>query len=377
MRTRIIGTISLFSFLTLAPVACSPDLPPVMKAVPAGTDVVGSIDAKTSLDYIKNTLPKIVPAKLKDKIPSFADLTKQAMMLAGLDMEKLTTLHFFGDMQGKSWTLVAQGLSAQGLKGKASGKYKATDYYKILGGPVYAELKGLGLVVSADETALKKVIDTFHGDSKRLVDTDKGKLIRDMLKIHKDMDLLRIYILTGKLPELPMAGPMNIEGGGIFMDLDKGAALTILTDKAGADKIAQAVGIGLMTAQAALMMGGGKDMPVALDADTKKVFTEFLGKVKTAKKQAGVTISYQGDLKPIIEKTLSLGAKLFAQRPIPMPAVEPKELKKDQAANPQEAKAAKDTKASPETKDKDKAGDKDKAVPSRPKTQENKANSAK
>lgn len=346
MSLKTIRALALLVTIGLASFACSPDLPPVMKAVPAGTDVVGSIDAKASLAYVKKTLPKIVPAELKGKIPSFTELAKQAMLLAGIDIDKLTTIHFFGDMKGSAWTVVAEGISAQGIKGKASGKYKGSDIYKVLGGPVYAELKGLGLVVAINDVVLKKVIDTFRGDAKRLADTDQGKLMKDMLKIHKDMDLVRLYVLTGKLPELPMGGPMKIDGGGLFVDLDTGGAITVLTDKAGADKIAQAVGVGLMAAQAGLMMGGGKDMPVALNDKAKKVFTNFLGKVKTAKKQSGVTISYQGDLKPLIEQTLALGAKAWASRPVPMPAVDAAPRMKDQVKKtPEDSPTATEKKA--------------------------------
>ncbi len=348
MSIRIIRTSVLFATLAFVSFACNPKLPPVMKAVPDGTDVIGSIDAKASLGYIKKTLPKIVPAELKDKIPNVTELAKQAMTIAGVDIEKLTVIHFFGDISANTWTVVAQGLSAQGLKGKVSGKYKGSDIYSAFGGPVYTELKGLGLALAANDTLLKKVIDTFNGDSKRLADTEKGKMLKNMLKVHKDMDLVRLYVLTGKLPKMPMGMSMKIDGGGLFVDLDKGAAITVLTDKAGSDKIAQVVGMGLMAAQAGLMMGGSKDIPVKLDEEAKNVFTNFLGKVKTAKKESGVTISFQGDLKPIIEKVLTIGAEAYAKRPIPMPAVEPVSSNKDQ---PKKAPAKDESKESPKNKD--------------------------
>ncbi len=299
--------------LALSALACTKDLPGAMKAAPADVDLVGSLDAKATLAYVKQAMPQLVPAGMKDQVPDLEMLAKQAMQVAGIDISKLTTVHFYGYLgKGEKGAFLAEGLTAQGLNGQKAGEHKGAPIYKAMGKVPFAELKGLGVVVASDEAMLKKVIDTFKGDAKRLADTDKGKLLAELMKEHKDMDMIRLYLLTGKVPG-GQAVPFKMDGGGMFFDVDTGAAMTLLTDKAGADNIAQKVGMGLMAAQAGLMMGGGDDMPFKLDKETKSALSSFIGKIKTAKKDKSVTVSYKGDLKPLIAAVAGLGFQAYQQ----------------------------------------------------------------
>lgn len=310
--TSRFGIPMLFALLlALTSLACSKDLPGAMKAVPADADMVGSLDAKAALAYVKQTMPKLVPEGMKDQVPNIEMLTQQAMQLAGIDISKLTWLHFFGYLgPGERGAVLAEGMSGEGLKGEKAGEHKGVALYKAMGEVPYAELKGLGLVVANDEAMLKKVIDTFKGDADRLADSERGKMMAELMKEHKDMDLFRVYMLTGKMPG-GQAVPFKMDGGGIFFDVDTGAAVTILTDKEGADGIAQKVGMGLMALQAGLMMGGGADMPIKLDKETQSSLSSFIGNIKTAKKEKSVTLSYKGDLKPLISKVAGLGLNAY------------------------------------------------------------------
>jgi len=332
----------LFALLVaLSALACSKQLPDAMKAVPADVDVVASLDAKTALAYVKQTMPKLIPAGMKDQVPDIEMLTRQAMQLVGIDLSKLTWLHFYGylgkDEQG---AVLAEGLSAEGLKGEKTGEYKGVTLYKAVGKVPYAELKGLGVVAASDDAQLKKVIDAFKGDVDRLADSDRGKLMAELMKEHKDMDLFRVYVLTSKLPG-GQAVPFKMDGGGIFFDVDTGAAVTVLSDKEGVDNIAQKVGMGLMAVQAGLMMGGGQDMPVKIDKETQSSLSSFIGNIKTAKKEKSVTISYKGDLKPLIAKMAGLGfdayqKEMSAEAAAPAPAKFPAPTDQPSPAAPAE-----------------------------------------
>ncbi len=316
--------------LALSALACSKDLPGAMKAVPADADVVGSLDAKAALAYVKKILPRVVPAGMKDQIPSFEMLAKQAVQMAGIDISRLTRVHFFAYVGAEDkMALIAEGLGVAGLKGEKKGEHKGVALHDIAGEIRYAQIEKLGTVFAQSDAMLKKVIDTYKGDAKGLGGTERGKMLVELMKVHEDMDLLRVYVLTGELPADAMGALFKINGGGMFLDLDKGLAVTVLSDKEGVDKIAQAVSVGLLTLQTGLMMGGGEDMPIELDKETKNAISGFLGKIKTAKKGDRVTISYKGDLKPLVEKVAMLGAEAYQKEtaaapmaPMPTTAVD-------------------------------------------------------
>jgi hypothetical protein len=307
MSARFRLTIPCLCLLALSALACSKDLPGALKAMPADADVYGTLDAKATISHVKALLPKLLPGELKEQVPSFEMITKQAMQLAGIDISKLTTVHFFGKMEDNSqMVLVAEGLTAQGIKGQKKADHNGLAIYEIMGRMRYAELPKLGLAFAQNDTVLKKIIDTYKGDAKGLGSTDKAKLLLELMKAHEDMDLARFYVLSGKMPADAMVPPVKVNGGAMFFDLDTGAAVVVLSDKAGVDKLDSTLGIGLMAVQAGLMMGGA-DMPVKIDKETKTALQTLIGKIKRKKKVDRLTVSYKGDLKPLVKKMASLG----------------------------------------------------------------------
>jgi hypothetical protein len=307
MSARFRLTIPCLCLLALSALACSKDLPGALKAVPADADVYATLDAKATISHVKALLPKLLPGDLKDQVPSFEALAQQAMQLAGLDISKLTYVHFFGKMGDNSqMVLLAEGLTAQGIKGQKKAEHNGLAIYEIMDRVRYAELPKLGLAFAPNETVLKKVIDTFKGDAKGLESTDKAKLLLDLMKAHEDMDLARFYVLSGKMP--PGVAPLvKANGGAMFFDLDTGAAMVVLADKANVDKMDSSLGMGLMAIQAGLMMGGGADMPVKIDKETKTALQTLIGKIKRKKKADRLTVSFKGDLKPLVKKIAALG----------------------------------------------------------------------
>jgi hypothetical protein len=291
--------------------ACSKDVPPGLKAVPADTDVVASVDARALITFGKNVMQKVVPGDMKDQIPTFEALTQQAMQLAGFELHKLTRLTAMGSLsRPNDLALIAEGLTAADVKGEKRGEHQGLALYQVSSlGITYVELPGLGLVTSENEAMLKKVVDTFQGKQKGIRDTERGKVLERLLGAHKELDQVRVYLLTGALPDM---GPIKIkmEGGGFFMHLDKGAVAMLLSDKAGASDVASKANMGLMATQAALAMGGGKDMGIDLDKESQKTLTDALGKLRVQHQEDTVALSFTGDLKPLVEKAMALGIKV-------------------------------------------------------------------
>ena len=119
MLRRISLPILLVTVVALSLCACSKDLPGFMKAVPADADVVGSLDAQATLAYVKKAVPKLVPAGMKDQIPTLEVLTKQAMQMSGVDINKLTRIHFIGYVKSNDkMAIIAEGLTTKTMTGK-------------------------------------------------------------------------------------------------------------------------------------------------------------------------------------------------------------------------------------------------------------------
>jgi len=306
IRIALVGCLALG--LALAP-ACTKDVPPGLKAVPADTDVVASVDAQALFAFAKQVAGKAVPADMKDQIPTYETLAKQAMQLAGIDLSKITRVTALGSLKSPDdVALIVEGLTATSVKGEKKGEHQGLAIHQVPGvGLSFAELPGLGVVASENEAMVRKVVDTFQGKAPGIHGTERGKVLERLLEAHKDYDQVRAYLLSGSLPDLPI--PVKVQGAGFFMHLDRGAAGVLLSDKQGAGDIASKVNLGLMTVQAALAMGGGKDMGVELDKDTVKTISDVLGKLRTEHKDDSVALNYPGDLKPLLEKAVALGIR--------------------------------------------------------------------
>ncbi|MBW1807704.1 MAG: hypothetical protein JRJ87_05870 [Deltaproteobacteria bacterium] len=312
-KTFLSVMIAILSISLLSGCSKKKKVPESMAPVPADADVVATLDAKAIIDYAKKTLPKFIPAEMKDEIPNIEMLAQQLMQMAGIDLSKLGQITFIGYAGSEDkMAFIAEGVSTKGLKGEKKGEHNGVTLYSMPDAINYAELSGRGMIGAPSMEMLKKVIDTNAGKSKRLADSDRAALFSELAGIETGLNQVRFYLLTGDFPEMGPS-PVTLKGGGFFIHLDKGLSLTIVSDKDGADELKRQLDIGMMGVQMALAMPEGGDMglPVKLDAETKKLITDFLGKIKTDKSGSTISISYSGDLKPIIEKAIAMGVDQF------------------------------------------------------------------
>jgi len=302
---------------------CSKKLPDVAKAVPADADLVASLDAKTTLAYARRAVTKAVPAEHKDKVPGVEMIMKKAAEMIGIDLDKLGKVTYIGWLGSRDqMAFIAEGVDAKSLKGEKKGAHNGIDIYaaKMVH---YAQLDKLGLLAAPSDTVLKKVLDAYAGKAKRVADTDRADILEKLLAVEKDHDQLRVYVLTGKMPdELPL--PYKIKGGGFFLHVDRGATATVVAEQNDAKELKNKIDMSMMVVQAVLATGG-KDLglPVELDPATQKSVIDVLKNLKTNQKGEIVTIGYKGDLKPIIDKAIALGIEQAFQKDTAIPPPPP------------------------------------------------------
>jgi hypothetical protein len=336
-KTLLSALLVVLSISLLAGCSKKKKVPENMAPVPADADVVATLDAKAIIDYAKKTLPKFIPADMKDQIPSLEMLTQQLLQMSGIDLSKLGQIMFIGYAGAEDkMAFIAEGVSPKGLKGEKKGEHNGVALYSMPDAINYAEITGRGMVGAPNMDMLKKVIDTNAGKGKRLADGDRAAIFSELAGIETGLNQARFYLLTGSFPGA-MPSPVTIKGGGFFLHLDKGLSLTIISDSDGADEFKRQLDMGMMGLQMAMAMPEGGDMglPVKLDAETKKLITDFLSKIKTDKSGSTVSIAYSGDLKPIIEKAIAMGIEQFkdAGSGFGMPIGE-KAMKVDAAVEP-------------------------------------------
>ena len=288
---------------------CSKKLPDIAKAVPADADIVATLDAKKTLAYARQAITKAVPAEHQDKVPAVEMILKKAVEMIGIDLDKLGKVTYIGWLGSQEqMAFIAEGVDAKSLKGQKKGAHNGIDIYaaEIVH---YAQLPGLGTLAAPSDTMLKKVLDTYAGKAKRIADTDRADVFEKLLEIEKDHDQLRLYVLTGKIPgDMPI--PYKIKGGGFFLHVDRGATATVVAEQNDAKEIKNKIDMGMLVIQMALA-AGGQDMglPVEIDQATQKSIVDMLKNIKTRQKGEIVTIGYQGDLKPLIDKAIALGLR--------------------------------------------------------------------
>jgi len=323
MRKFTFGmVVGLLGISLLAGCSKKAEVPAGMSAIPADADIVGTLDAKAVVAYAKRALPKLVPAEMKAQVPSIQQMTEQVLMMAGVDLNKLDKITFVGYAGSKDkMAFIVDGIDLASLKGKKTGDYNGTALYAIPNAIHYAALKGKGIAGAPNEEMLKKLIDVNSGKAKSLADSERGKLLSQLAGVETDLDQLRVYVLTGEFPGMPPT-PMKMNGGGFFMHLDKGLAGTVVSDKDGAADLKGKLDMGLMGVKMAMSMPeGGAGLPIKLDKDTKGVITNLLNKITTDQSGANVSVSYHGDLKPLIEKAVAVGIKQMKAESAPPTAI--------------------------------------------------------
>jgi hypothetical protein len=300
---------------------CSKKLPEVAKAVPADADIVATLDAKSTIAYARQAITKAVPDEHKAKVPLFEMMAKKAVEMIGIDLDKLGRVTYIGWLGSQEqMAFIAEGVDAKSLKGQKKGEHNGIPVYAAEM-VHYAQLPKLGVLAAPTDTMLKKVLDAHAGKSKRIADSDRADVFEKLCEVEKDLDQLRMYLLTGKIPgEMP--APYKLKGGGFFMHVDKGATGTVVAEQKDAKDLKSKIDMGMMFVQMAL--AGGEDLGwgVELDQATQKTFVDVVKNLKTRQQGEVVTVGYRGDLKPLIDKAIALGMEQFIrQEPSPEPPV--------------------------------------------------------
>jgi hypothetical protein len=298
---------------------CSKKLPEIAKVVPADADIVATLDAKKTLAYARQAIAKAVPAEHRDKVPAVETLLKKAAEMIGIDLDKLGRVTYIGWLGSQEqMAFIADGVDVKSLKGQKQGTHNGVDIYAAEM-VHYAQLPKLGVLAAPTDAMLKKVLDAHSGKAKRIADTDRAEVFKKLLDVEKDLDQLRMYLLTGKIPG-GMPVPYKLNGGGFFLHVDRGVTGTLVAEQKDAQELKSKIDMGMLIAQVALA-AGGKDMglPVELDPATQKAVIDMLKNIKTRQKGEIVTVGYRGDLKPLIGKAIALGVQEFVRQEVPPP----------------------------------------------------------
>lgn len=311
---------------------CSKKMPEAIRAVPSDADVVAQVEVQKLWSYLKTAMPKLLPKGLKSQIPPVETWAQQALQATGVDLNQLGQVTLIGYLGSQDkMAAIFHKFSASGLKGEKKGEINGLTTYSMFDRMRYAEVPNLGLVVSTNEEVLKSVIDTFQGKTSGLSGTDKAKLVERFSQIDKDLDEIRLYFLSGKMPGIERA-PFAVKGGSLALNLDKGLNLTVSSDESGATQIKSQADIGLMALKTALALGKGDSMPIKLDDATKKQVMEVLNGINTKQDKDLVCFAYRGAIKPLLEKIIGLGMQSYAERATPesTPPDEPAEGEDEQ-----------------------------------------------
>ncbi len=302
---------------------CSEKLPARFAAIPADADVVVSLEIPPLLAFSKEVLAQAVPAEMRDKIPSLELLAKQAMQLAGVNLDSISRVTVIGYLHSQErMAIIAEGLNSAGLKGEKKSERAGIAIHAIGERIFYAGLSGLGVAFAPDPEVLGQVIDAFAGKQKNLTDGDTGKILRSLSKQESDKDQIRAYFANGKLA----AGnpQFSIQGAGVFFHLERGVSAVILSDSASVTRMKQGLDLAMMAFQTSLAFGGAKDNPLGLDAKATQRLGELLRKVSSRQDGDRLVISFGGDLRPIAKEAVGLLLEAFkpaeeeaAPRPAP------------------------------------------------------------
>jgi hypothetical protein len=135
------------------------------------------------------------------------------------------------------------------------------------------------------------------------------------------------------------------------LHLDKGVAGVVVSDESGAGQVKMGLDALRMGLQASLATGGKMmNLPIELDADSKKFIGDLIKNIDTKQSGELVSIAYRGDLKPLIEKAVAMGFReMGSQQAIAKDNLE--ELKKaaEEQGAKEEATAAKASASPPPT----------------------------
>ena len=169
------------SLLLLAGCSKKAGAPGEFSMVPADADIVGVLDAKSVMDYVKGVAPKLVPAELKDQIPPIETLLQQAMQMTGIDLNKLGRVIFVGYAgSDEKMAFFAEGIEANGIAGYAKDLDDAKKNPRVAGNPLIVKAKApkkegsCDIVLSSEEAKkLKSRKDlSFLGYGRVMIVTD-------------------------------------------------------------------------------------------------------------------------------------------------------------------------------------------------------------
>jgi len=153
---------------------------------------------------------------------------------------------------------------------------------------------------------LKKVLDTSAGRQKRLTDGDRAAVLKELAGQNADLNQLRIYVLSGNLPGTPP--DVKMRGGSLLLHLEKGVSGNLLSDEKSAVDMKNKLDMGLMAARLAFSMPQQQSgMQLSLDEESQKAIGEVLNKLESKVQGGTLSVSYRGNLKPLIEKAVAMG----------------------------------------------------------------------
>jgi len=308
MKRVILASILIVPVLLSLACSRKVQVPAEFSAVPADADIVGTLDAKAFLDYFKEALPRLAPPEMKDKIPSIQALVEQALKVSGIDISQLKNIIFIGYAGSEDkMALLAEGVKLSKLEGATEEDYQGVKVQSLPQASSYlAQLKTDWIVMAPSSEMLKKVLDTSAGRQKRLTDGDRAAVLKELAGQNADLNQLRIYVLSGNLPGTPP--DVKMRGGSLLLHLEKGVSGNLLSDEKSAVDMKNKLDMGLMAARLAFSMPQQQSgMQLSLDEESQKAIGEVLNKLESKVQGGTLSVSYRGNLKPLIEKAVAMG----------------------------------------------------------------------
>jgi hypothetical protein len=310
MRKVAVASIWVASVLWASACSRKAQVPAEFSAVPADADIVGTMDAKALLDYLKEALPRLVPPEMKDKIPSIQSLVEQALKVSGVDISQLKNVVFIGYAgSGDKMALLAEGVKLGKLEGSTEEDYQGVKVQSLPQASSYlAQFKTNWLVMAPSSDMVKKVLDTATGRQKPLADGERASLLKELAGQNADLNQVRIYLLSGNLPGTPPE--VKMRGASLLLHLEKGVSGNLLSDEKSAMDLKNKLDMGLMAARLAFSMPQKQSgMQISLDEESQKAIGEVLNKLESKVQGGTLSVNYRGSLKPLIEKAVAMGIK--------------------------------------------------------------------
>ncbi len=222
------------------------------QAIPEGMTFVAEIDVQSALGFAK-TLRAAMPKEAQANVPPMDEGIELLQTTMGVDVSKMKQIVIAGKLEDKDPSTnmigVIQGMTAESLKGGT--KFKEIEGKQVFTfGPgsekVYlASLDANHTVFAAQEAGIASALAAHAGKAKRLLDGGKKDLLGKLMGTSPDLKTLRVHVLGMPPGEKT---PFTVNGGGFYLDMDKGIAGIVVSEAAGADMIKTQADMGMAMA---------------------------------------------------------------------------------------------------------------------------------